>query len=201
MHKDFHPCFYLQQPDSDYAEMIRGLRTTILRRLYPDKKSLMITSAWENEGKSSVCINLAAAFIDMGLKTLLIDGDLRQRNLTRFLLEQAPQQIKPQNTPWIPGLQILGALPQTIAQISTSLADGSYQKEISQYFAAANIVIIDSPPMSVCQDALLLSSCVDGALMVLSQKKFRGAAEGHFSEDLRDRGIDLWGSVITHSTV
>lgn len=200
MSKPFHPCRYLDDPESRFSELIRSLRTNIKALLYPNRKSFLVTSSWEGEGKSTVCINLAAAFVDFGHSTLLVDGDLRQRSLSRLLLPAEPAST-PLPASQIPGLFVLGSAPCSPAEASNRLADPAFLAGMTRNFKDYQVVIVDSPPMSVCKDALVLGSIVDGAIMVVSEKKFRGTPEGHFSEDLREQGIDFWGSVITDSLV
>lgn len=199
MSKPFHPCRYLDEPDSVFSEMIRSLRSNIKALLYPDRKSFLVTSSWEGEGKSTVCINLAAALVDAGQSTLLVDGDMRQASLTRLLLSEPTGAPAP--TDWIPGLRVLGFKPCSPAEASNRLADPSFLAGIKRHFQEFEVVVVDSPPMSVCKDALVLGTLLDGAVMVVSERKFRGAPEGHFSEDLRDQGINFWGSVITDSLI
>jgi Mrp family chromosome partitioning ATPase len=198
MSKPFHPCLYLAEPDSQYSEWIRSLRNKILTFWRKQYKSFLVASSWEGEGKSTVCINLAASMAEIGMRPLLVDGDLRQRSLTRLLLQEVPPDDPvPQPTPWIPGVQVLGAAPCRPSEAANRLGEGSLQSRWRSFFQDHNLILVDSPPMSVCGDAFILGRQLDGALMVVSEDKFVGLPEGHFSEDLRDQGIELLGTVIT----
>ena len=60
-----------------YTETIRSLRRKVEQHMPEGGKVLMVTSALENEGKSTVAVNLALAFAQKQQRVLLIDGDLR----------------------------------------------------------------------------------------------------------------------------
>ena len=201
MKKPFHPCLYLAEPAGHFAETMRSLRANIMQLLRKGRKSYLVTSCWEGEGKSTVCLNLAAALCEFGLRVLLVDGDLRQRSLTSLLLDKAPEaELSVQTTSWIPGLAVVGAVACGANKAADVLAQPGYEQTLRAFFADYQVILLDSPPLSACSDALLMGRWVDGALMVTSQQKFRGVPEGNFSEDLRDAGIEVLGVVVTGVT-
>lgn len=159
-------------------------------------KSYLVTSCWEGEGKSTVCINLAVALAEFGMRVLLWDGDLRQRSLTRLLSDgvDSPELLQP---PSLPGVFLAPARLPDHERAADYLARAAYRETFRPHLAEFDVILVDSPPLSVCSDALLLGRLTDGALMVASATKFRGLPEGHFSEDLRESGIDILGVVIT----
>ena len=63
--------------DPKNEEYYNALRTNI-QFLGKDKKVIVITSTSENEGKSTVSINLAISLAKLGLKTILVDADTRK---------------------------------------------------------------------------------------------------------------------------
>ena len=195
----FHPSLYLSEPDSSYAESIRSLRANIVPLIQRGIKAYLVTSSWEGEGKSTVCINLAVALSEFGLKVLLLDGDLRQRSLTR-LLACADTGISPTGLcqpPLLPGVWLFcSSLPEG-ERPADFLARSGYLDALRPVLSEFDVVLVDSPPLSVCSDAHLLGRLTDGALLVASRDKFRGLPEGHYSEDLRDHGINILGVVIT----
>src|SRR6516225_4550375 len=74
-------------PASHEAEAFRSLRTSL--SLLGQEKSLqtvLFTSANPGEGKTYCCLNYAVALAQVGLRTLLIDADLRRKNLSKLLL-------------------------------------------------------------------------------------------------------------------
>lgn len=76
----------VRSPASIQAEAFRSLRTSLslLENGDPAQRCVLITSAVPREGKSFCSVNCAAAFAQQGLRTLLIDGDLRRPSLQAF---------------------------------------------------------------------------------------------------------------------
>src|SRR5258708_16694143 len=80
----------VKQPGSAAAESFRSLRVSL--SLFPKDemcKTFLFTSALPSEGKSFCAINCAVAFAQQGLKTLLIDGDLRLPSIERVFFNEA----------------------------------------------------------------------------------------------------------------
>lgn len=191
-------CTYLRAPDSAYAESIRGLRASIMKQLASGRKCLLVTSSWPHEGKSTTCLSLAAALGEFGRRVLLVDGDLRRANLSAIFGHTENGLVD--NHPPVPtSLPMVWLAPA--GKLQGSAADVLAQPEIKNWLQRQrpnfDIILIDSPPLSACGDAILWGTQCDGALMVVSQAHFRGLPEGHFSEDLRDAGIEVLGLVLT----
>ncbi len=75
----------LAQPDGTHAEAFRMLRTNLdFVRMDREAKTIMITSAVEQEGKSTTVANLAVALARSGQRVILVDLDLRRPYLDRF---------------------------------------------------------------------------------------------------------------------
>lgn len=159
------------------TEAFRKLRTAV-QFLAVDRplRTLLVTSASEREGKTTTSINLAASFAQAGLRTVLVEADLRrpclhrlfpgsgQRGLTACLVgqiepEQALLPTPLRNLHHIPA----GAIPPNPAELlsSTRMAD-----LLSRLASVADIVIVDAPPLLPVADASALASRVDGVVLV-----------------------------------
>jgi capsular exopolysaccharide synthesis family protein len=162
---------------SGYDEAIRTLRNSILladfdRRL----RSIMVTSAWPAEGKSTTASHLAIAHAQQGRRTLLIDGDLRRPSVhRRFEIPNAQglsnalvgdiawrsallQQVD------VPNLDILPAGPpsrRAADLIGTPLMD--LVEEAARDY---DLVILDSPPLLGFSEPLQMAAAVDGVLVI-----------------------------------
>ena len=79
----------MERPHSQFAEAIRTLRIGIDARAEPEAKVVLLVSALPNDGKTMIASNLAHNYAMAGIKTLLIDADLRQAGLTSSFLPDA----------------------------------------------------------------------------------------------------------------
>lgn len=144
-----------------------------------------------------LCLNLAISLGETGLSTLLVDGDLRSRALTNWVASVGSESNgEIQATPW-PGVFFLGAPVQGDQLPGDVLMLPDFKKRMTGAFGNYSVVLVDSPALVDCSDALLLGRWVDAALMAICKQRFRGVPEGNFSEDLRASGVHLLGSVLT----
>lgn len=175
----------LGSPNTAYVEALRGLRTSLLHSLDGSPpKTILITSAVEQEGKSTLSLNLAALLVLNGSRVLLIDGDLRSAGLSRSLgfRRQAADMIEPEAgglsdalsgsepaviTPFreLPKLFVIpaGAAPTYPAEL---LGSERMQALVKSWSAIYDHVLIDSPPILAVADALILARLADTTLLV-----------------------------------
>jgi tyrosine-protein kinase Etk/Wzc len=164
-----------------YDELFGDLR---LARPLAAGNSILVTSTAPGEGKTTVSLCLAITASHAGQTALLIDGDLRRSSLTtaigspntpgliEILLGQAEvaEAIRPvaellDKTPtsavsFMPGGR---RPPLSLGAVDWSKAQTAF-KSISQ---AYGIVLLDSPPILACNDALLFARIVDAVLLVV----------------------------------
>ena len=175
-------------PKSHIVECIKTLRTNILYTT--NKKSILITSSRQKEGKSWVSNNLAVALAQADKKVILVDTDLRKENnrneifnvekgegLSDFIkeisddklenLEKSKKYIKETQ---IPNLHILqnGTLPPNPAELITS---ENMKRLLNLLKSMYDIVLLDGTPCMVVSDSIALSSMVDSTILVTESKK------------------------------
>lgn len=169
-----------------FLENIRKLRRRVEDRM-GDDKVLMVTSLLENEGKSTVAVNLALALAQKNKEVLLVDCDLRkpachalleQKNLTHGLrdvltngvpLGKAVRQDKKS------GLYMLLETRATVN--SGDLLSGSTMQEFLRWARTAfDYVILDMPPMAAVSDAESMADIADASLLVVQQNASTAAA-------------------------
>jgi capsular exopolysaccharide synthesis family protein len=170
----------LSNPRSSVSEAYRTLRTNIEFSSF-DKplRTLLITSAGPEEGKSTTLANLAVAMAQGGRRVIIVDCDLRrpsqhtifdlrnERGLTSLMIADADLENPPLQETSQAGLQLLaaGPLPPNPAEM---LGSKRMQEVIKRLAARADNVIFDAPPILAVTDAAVLATRVDGVLLVVN---------------------------------
>jgi capsular exopolysaccharide synthesis family protein len=171
-----------KQPDSIPSEAFRALRTRIqFSRINTESlKSILITSSAPQEGKTTIAVNLAGSFATSKKKVLLIDCDLRKPSVHKlfnrdkvpglidYLIGNAKLDevlIKSE----IPNLSIIlsGTIPPNPAEMLDSQEMRNFLKKLRDQF---DLIIIDSPPVIAVTDSEILTSMVDGTILVVSSE-------------------------------
>jgi capsular exopolysaccharide synthesis family protein len=194
-------------PRSAIAEAARAMRTNILF-MSPDVpyRRLLVTSAVPSEGKTTVACSIAIAMAQAGQRVALVDCDLRrprlhrifdkgnEEGLTTVLLD--PETLDHAlTTVDVPGLHLLtsGPIPPNPAELLHSETFGRVLQELEKRF---DRVIFDSPPLIPVTDAAVLSTRVDGAVLVVKPFMTRKEVARHAARSLRDVGGRILGAVL-----
>lgn len=166
-------------PKSSAAEAFRTLRTNIQYSSLDNKiKSMVVTSSGPSEGKSTVMANLAITIAQSGKRVLIVDCDLRKptvhkklgipnsEGLTNILvqdkkIEECIITTKVNNLYAITS----GPTPPNPAELLGSKKMKHVLNELSKVF---DMVLLDAPPVIAVTDAQILSTVVEGVLLVAS---------------------------------
>jgi tyrosine-protein kinase len=198
----------LLYPRSTVSEAFRKVRTSLTFGADDDPiTSMVVTSASRAEGKTTVAANLALAYAQNGTRTILVDADLRQpmvhelfslrndRGLSTVLRSEGPKIEPYLVSTEEPNLRILtaGPVPDKPAEL---LASARMRALIESLTKSAGMVILDSPPLLAVTDAALLSTSVDGALLVVSAKRTKKAAARTATSTLKSVGSRILGVVV-----
>jgi len=186
------------------AEQIRMLRTNLLH-LFGNKENgrvSLITSSVAGEGKSFVSINLGISLASSGKKTIILEMDVRKPKISEafglsnrhpglsdFLTKKIPIQNIIQASALIDNLYILSC--GSIGDIAPSeLFEKKQLAELLKYLQANyDDIIIDTPPMHLVTDAMIVSKFADITLYLIRQG-YTGKAELAFINSL-DKGQRL----------
>lgn len=206
-----HPRPFLvsvDEPTSGPAEAYRTLRTN-LRFLSLERplRTILVTSAVAEEGKTTTAANLAVAFAQSGTRTVLLSGDLRRpdahklfglpdaEGLMQSLNPGIPLDVALQPIPDVENFRLLssGGLPPNPTE---TLASSHFARLLESLADAADLVLIDSPPVLGLADAGVLASRVDGVLLVVDTHHVTRRALSHGAEQLRKAGGRIVGSVV-----
>lgn len=162
--------------DHQTEEALRQLRTN-LRFVSVDEppRSILVSSPNPGEGKSTVAASLAHAFAQAGQPTILLDADLRRPTLAKiFGLEDAvglSQVLSGQvgigeAIQRIGGTQLYVLPAGRIPPNPSELLGSTKMQHLIRDLAAEYLVLVDVPPLLPVTDGSLLSTNVDGAILV-----------------------------------
>ena len=204
-----------RQPRSMVAEAFRTFRTTI--HFSPrggQTKVIMVTSPASGDGKSTVASNLAIAIAQGGKRTILIDADCRnpdqhrifgaasQRGLSTFLGDDAfadGRAVLPAVPTDIDHLDLMPAGPEP-ANPSELLSSQRFVNLIARLRERYDQIIIDSPPTLPVSDSRIISTFVDGYVLVLRAGKSGRKTARYATELLASVGATPLGLVINGVT-
>lgn len=195
-------------PRSSVSEAYRSLRTN-LQYFNHEKplKSLLITSTIAKEGKSTIVSNLGIIFSQKGLKTIIVDADLRKpvlhkffnvditNGLTDLIINHSMPIGKAIKKTSIENLHVLtaGNIPPNPTDLLESKRMKAIQEQLQEEF---DFVLFDSPPIMVVTDAVVLSRILDGVLLIVETKKAKRDAVRAAKGVIEHVGGRLLGAVL-----
>ena len=179
----YNPGFTLLNNDSPFAfsEAFNTLRTNFnFCVLNGQSKKIIITSSLQGEGKTSVAINLSISLASSNKKVLLIDADMRNPSVHRYIKYKRPANtglssvllgmcsLEESTIHCSNGLDILygGPVPPMPVEILSSSAMSTLLDQCSSKY---DFIIFDTAPIGIVTDAAALSTFCDGTLYVIRQ--------------------------------
>lgn len=168
-------------------------------------RSLLITSASQAEGKTSSAVALARGFATLGLRTLLVDGDLRRPSL-RGVDEDCPgfahlltgtatiADCVQETSVSMLHLLTAGMVPPDPVELLGTPRASETLRELEAQF---DMVVIDGPPVLGLADAPLLGSICEGTLIVLEAGEVRASAVQTAIHRLKSARAHVVGCLLT----
>jgi polysaccharide biosynthesis transport protein len=198
----------LEDTRSAMAEAYRHLRTSLLfSSAGKPPQTILVTSSQPSEGKTTTAINTAITLAQSGAEVVIIDCDLRRPRLhnhfeldntgglTNYLSGEKNTDLLMKQCPGLPKLKIVtsGPIPPNPAELLSS----QEMKNLLQ-FLKGNFkhVIIDSPPAISFTDAAILSTLVDGVVLVAMAGKSSIHLMRRFKQRLANIGARIYGVVL-----
>jgi protein-tyrosine kinase len=180
----FESLVILESPDSIEAEAIRGLRTRIMaQHVREGRRALAICSATEDTGSSFVAANLATAMAQIGVKTLVVDANLRAPKIANmFRLDDDAVGLADYLAD--PDLAVDSILQETALPFLSVITAGSLRTDPQELLAGARfktfmdqllrefeLTILDTSATSRCTDAQRVATVAGYSLIVARKHK------------------------------
>lgn len=206
--KEIYQLAALLYPRSGTAEAYRTLVTNIeFASADAPLRTLLVVSALPAEGKTVTASNVAVVFAQAGRRVLLVDADLRRpgihrmfglpnsHGLTDLLLPAGGRLESVLHVTEVPNLKVLtaGPLPPNPREL---LASQRMRELLMGLAADFDIVVFDSPPTQAVADAAVLSSVVDGSLLVIDATRSRRRSTTEAARTLNHAGARVLGAVL-----
>jgi capsular exopolysaccharide synthesis family protein len=197
---------------SPLAESYRHLRTSVLLSTAGRApRSLLVTSSLPGEGKTTTAVNTAFSLAQTGASVVIIDADMRRPRLRSIFgltdraglssilssdlgeAEVLAMVSKEEGT----GLYVLtaGPIPPNPAEL---LGSEQMRRLLATLQSQFNHVVVDSPPVSSFTDGVLISSMVDGVLLVVHGGKSSRHVVKRSRQLLQDVGAKIFGVVLNN---
>lgn len=193
---------------SSIAESYRQLRTAVLLSSASHApRTILVTSSQPAEGKTTTSTNLAISLSQTGSSVLIVDCDLRRprlhkvfgvknsRGLSNYL--SGTGELAALVQPALPNLFVLpvGPLPPNPAEL---LGSNRMKQTVELLQNSFDYVILDSPPVASFADSLILSSMVEGVIIVVKAGITSREMANRTKSHLQTVGAKVLGAVINH---
>jgi capsular exopolysaccharide synthesis family protein len=192
---------------SEFAESYRSIRTSLqFSTSHGVPRSLLVTSATPGEGKSTASYMIAKNFTEIGKRVLLLDTDMRKPSLHKKLkldnalglsvyLSGAVPITEIVQSSDIPGLSVIttGPLPPNPAEL---LLSENMLKLIAHALENYDQLVFDGPPVMGLADSPIVSSMVEGVIMVVEAGKTRKGLAANAVKRLRSARANILGTLI-----
>ena len=198
----------LEERNSPMAEAYRHLRTSLLfSSAGKPPQSILVTSSQPSEGKTTTAINTAITLAQSDAEVVIVDCDLRRprlhshfdldnaQGLTNYLSGERNTENLIKSCPDLPQLKVItsGPIPPNPAELLSS----NEMKNLLQFLRGRfKHVIIDSPPAISFTDAAILSTQVDGVVLVAMANKSSIHLMRRFKHRLGNIGARIYGVVL-----
>ncbi len=195
-----------------FVESFKSIRTKI-ENVKAEKgyKAFVITSTYEDEGKTTVAVNIACSLAQKGKSVLLIDSDLRKPAVLHAVGVKSDTKyglipiIKGTSTyvdsiKFIKSLGIFVLPTGGISLKSTEVLDTDKVKAvIEQARKEFDYIIIDSPPAHVVSDSLVIAPLADGIIYNIRRDYAKVTEINRTLDEIRAADIEIIGAVFTMS--
>ena len=197
-----------ERPRSSISESVNNIRTNIIFGASNDPPQvIMVTSAVAGEGKTTISNNLAIALSRLG-PTLLLEVDTRRprmaallRNRTKsgvFEFVTGKANLKDCVVPErrVKNLYTMPVIAKPAKPIEF-LSSKKFRKAIDVLRTKFKYIVVDTPPVLPVSDSIVLSSIIDGVVMIVGAETTKMPAAKEALSRMQSKNIDILGSVLS----
>lgn len=194
------------------AEAIRTLRTHLMAQHVVDgRRGLAVCAASARVGATFIAVNLAVALAQIGVKVLLIDGDLRNAEVQRFIqpsqatagLRQCLEADETDLSTWISSdvidnlsVMFAGGVAPNAQEL---LAGDRFAQVVERCLRDYDLTIIDTPPANSCADGRRISTVAGYSLIVAKQHETFINDLKTLTSQLREDRAQIVGTVMNEA--
>jgi capsular exopolysaccharide synthesis family protein len=208
--KDSTALALIEDVRSPVAEAYRHLRTSLLlSSAGQPPKTILVTSSQPSEGKTTTAVNTAVMLAQTGVEVLIIDCDLRRprvhshfnmpngQGVTNYLSGDTNIDALLQPYDKLPNLKVMtsGPVPPNPAEL---LGSDEMRKLLNKMGERFTHIVVDSPPSISFTDSSILSTMVDGVMLVVHGGKSSRAIVRRAKQQLLDIGANIFGIVLNN---
>ena len=193
--------------DPDFVEAMRGLRIKLLRAMTePGAQVILVTSTLPGEGKTTISANLALSLASSGLRTVLIDTDLRKQDtkaavgvndtrpgLPEYMTDsniKVASMLSP-----VPGSS-LEVICSTAAKRRPPMNAHKLEQLIEWLRPDYDYIVLDTPPCGIISDAKFICRCADAIVYVVRHDYASRNQIVDSMQELADQKAKLTGCVL-----
>lgn len=170
-------------------------------------KAICITSCEQNEGKSTISIELSKSLAEVNKKVLLIDADLRKSvmlskntnesnlsGLSQYLAGHLPLEDVIYHTQ-MPNFDIIfsGQYPPNPSELLNSAL---FEQVIKNSKESYDYIIIDTPPLGLVIDAAIVAEKCDGTIVIIAKNQVKFQRAKAVKEQIEKSGCKIIGTII-----
>lgn len=193
--------------DPDFVEAMRGLRIKLLRAMTePGAQVILVTSTLPGEGKTTISANLALSLASSGLRTVLIDTDLRKQDTkaavgVNDMRPGLPEYMTDSN---IKVASMLSPVPGSSLEVICSTAAKrrppmnahKLEQLIERLRPDYDYIVLDTPPCGIISDAKFICRCADAIVYVVRHDYASRNQIVDSMQELADQKAKLTGCVL-----
>jgi len=201
---------FLEDVNSEFSEAIRTLRTLMVAK-FQKNKSILLSSTYSGEGKTTISLNTALAFSKIG-KVILIETDIRRPSVLNITGKADSDEIskKPGFSDILQGninfSDIIAKLPGSGIDLMTSgtrrsdLTDLTSPEKLKEFFdllkQTYDYVILDTPPIQPVTDTLFISQATDHNILIARSDVTKMAGIKSALKKLKNVNVKVDGLII-----